>query len=867
MYCIPLDQADEIAKAGAKAFNLQRTIHRDASVPSGFVLTTEGLRVFLVGTTLLGEIEDFLKQPSDGQYSRKETFDKLCGDILRTPIPPSLEEEIESQVSRLSPNSIGLAVRSSGCLEDTERASFAGVYESFLCVSSLGDILDSIKKCWCSSWSPKAIDYSRKMGLELKVDQMAVLIQKMVPAESSGVLFTADPMTGNPWQFRVNATFGLSQDLLAAGAPTDQYVLEWDTGVILESQIAEKRRILKATPAGVEEVTLPTDAQSSNSVSGDRLQELGRLALRLDQVFDDRLDIEWAIGDNQLYVLQARPITALPEYFPHDLSEEDQQITWVLHDWHQLTDERTRLVAPLYRNIRTYEKWKRHQPDDLVLSCPAEPRELDFNWRRYRCTAWRAFRDYLPDYRSQVRWLEANEEHHRQFWERTKEEVDEEASNNHKALAGDHSLAELIPTLIATIERTEDFESRTFSAPQSMYRICAELLQEFVAEHLPGLEIENLASVTNSYTIKRANALQKLGESIVEEPVRVAFEELSVSRILPHLLDTHPDSVFVEDYRAFCWHWQFHARPVEWVGRPFPWSARLEDHHLNINAIRNTFHSRARGIREMIAQETSVRKSAEDEARAVLKGKEGSLLREFGLLLSWVQYWQPALNERGIWTRASMAAWELVWQIGVKLKDEDIVDEPEDILLFTPEQLENIANSDSVQDCRALFQKQKQEYLGNARLRAPTTLGMTRPEEVSKPTESSTHAEGQVDCSFRSGTTLVGNGMTPWQARGNALVASNIRDPGFLDQLTERDIPVCLASTLNHHEEWYTLLMTVAGLVILQDYGGGLKHVVQVAREFGVALVQLDAEPEAITSGSAIEIDGKSGTIRFLETE
>ena len=419
----------DLSFVGAKAANLGKAIELGVRVPTGLAITQQALILFLEQTDLLPKVQQLIDNYELDDKMRAADYEALRQEVLKTPIPQPVAKAVTpiAQIL-LGASSHGLAVRSSGVHEDSAKASFAGVYESVLCVSSLDDVLDSIKKCWCSSWAPKAIDYSRRLDIEPRVDQMAVLIQKAIPADSSGVLFTADPMTGNPWTFKVNATLGLSQDLLDAGAPADQYMLECDTGVVLASQIVEKGRKLIATPSGVEEVDLPADEQTTSSLSDEILQQLGQVALHLDQAFDDRLDIEWAVSEDQIHILQVRPITALPEFFPHDLSDEDQQITWERQHWHNQIDEHKRLVPPLFRNIKVWKKWLRYQPEDVVFSVPTISHELDLNWHRYFPRhPWRSFRDCLPDHQSQVKWLEDNETHQRDLWERAKREVDEEA--------------------------------------------------------------------------------------------------------------------------------------------------------------------------------------------------------------------------------------------------------------------------------------------------------------------------------------------------------------------------------------------------------------------------------------------------------
>ncbi len=151
----------------------------------------------------------------------------------------------------------------------------------------------AIRQCWCSSWSPGGVDYARRMHIDLKPASMAIIVQEMVPAERSGVIFSVDPLTGNPWRFVLNATFGLAQDLVAGDSPADQFVLDWDAGKILERKIAEKQMMLLADKSGLETVNLPFGKRRVPSLTGQMIKQLWQLALRLDRAFDRRVDVEW----------------------------------------------------------------------------------------------------------------------------------------------------------------------------------------------------------------------------------------------------------------------------------------------------------------------------------------------------------------------------------------------------------------------------------------------------------------------------------------------------------------------------------------------------------------------------------------------
>jgi len=245
---------------GAKSANLGRTMDLGLSVPAGVILTRKVLRIFLEEVGLLEMVQRVINFTDRDRESRAIVYNDLCEQVLTAPIPPVVAEAvIPISKTLLDKVSHGLAVRSSGVHEDSTIASFAGVYDSFLGLRSEEDLWMAIRRCWCGSWSPQAIDYARKMRIIIDVDGMAVLLQALVNADSAGVLFTADPRTGNPWQFAVESSFGLARDLVASTGtvPVDRFTFKWDTGEILEQHIARKAKCLMSGVEGVDTVDVP----------------------------------------------------------------------------------------------------------------------------------------------------------------------------------------------------------------------------------------------------------------------------------------------------------------------------------------------------------------------------------------------------------------------------------------------------------------------------------------------------------------------------------------------------------------------------------------------------------------------------------
>jgi pyruvate,water dikinase len=200
------------------------------------------------------------------------------------------------------------AVRSSASHEDQEGASAAGMHATVLNLTREDEVLEAIKSCWASLFRPRVLSYLRSLDEDLPVS-VGVVIQAMVPAEVSGVLFTANPLTGDTSEVVVNAAYGLGSQVVEGRVTPDTYRIDKATGQLRDQMIGSKaQQTLLEEGGGVREVDVPEVERAKPALSEQQLLNLNDLATRIEAHFGDARDVEWAIADQQVYVLQARPI-------------------------------------------------------------------------------------------------------------------------------------------------------------------------------------------------------------------------------------------------------------------------------------------------------------------------------------------------------------------------------------------------------------------------------------------------------------------------------------------------------------------------------------------------------------------------------
>ena len=205
-------------------------------------------------------------------------------------------------------------MRSSANAEDLPDLSFAGQQDTYLNVHGAETLIKAIRDCWASLWTPRAISYRHQMGIEQDIVAMAVVVQIMVPSDISGILFTANPVNGERSEFIINSSFGLGEAVVGGQVTPDTYVVDRKTFTVKERIIGPKaQKIVSSDKQGTILQDVSEHERKLSSLSEKLLKELASTALEVEDLFDGvPQDIEWAISDEKLWMLQSRPITNLP---------------------------------------------------------------------------------------------------------------------------------------------------------------------------------------------------------------------------------------------------------------------------------------------------------------------------------------------------------------------------------------------------------------------------------------------------------------------------------------------------------------------------------------------------------------------------
>jgi pyruvate,water dikinase len=305
-----IDQT-QVAAVGGKGAHLGELSHIEGvHVPAGFCVTTDAFQRIMAEAP---SIDDRFDQLSRLRPDDREAIRALSTEIRRTieeiAIPDDLAAAITRPLAQLGEQA-AYAVRSSATAEDLPTASFAGQQDTYLNVAGTAAILQHVSRCWASLFTERAVTYRLRNGLDQRKVQMAVVVQRMVFSQAAGILFTADPVTGNRKVASVEASFGLGEALVSGMVNADVYKVR--DGEVVARAVSRKQLAIYAAPSGgTQEQAIEPERQEQPALTDTQVVRLAQLGRRIEAHFGRPQDIEWGLVDDDFQIVQSRPITTL----------------------------------------------------------------------------------------------------------------------------------------------------------------------------------------------------------------------------------------------------------------------------------------------------------------------------------------------------------------------------------------------------------------------------------------------------------------------------------------------------------------------------------------------------------------------------
>jgi pyruvate,water dikinase len=872
-FVLPLSDASAgLSQVGGKGASLARMAAAGLPVPSGFHITTAAYRRFVEENGLQGQILAAVSTVTPDQPATlAEAARQIEGLFAQSAIPDDIAEAIRRAYAELGGDDLPVAVRSSATAEDLPEMSFAGQQETYLNMHGEAMVLDAVKRCWASLWTARAIGYRARHNVAQEDVSLAVVVQELVPADAAGILFTANPVTGVRDQVMINAAWGLGEAIVGGQVTPDTVVVDKASGVITKQEIAEKDVMTVRTQIGTQEQPVPAGQRTQAVLSLAQAASLARIGMQIEDLYGQPMDIEWALHDGRISIVQARPITALPD-LPKSTAEPQvtQTADWKLPNpkgkyWRaSVVELLPDPLSPLFASLglpawsRAMETFMRSlgmagMMSDLLLTSingyayygmsltPVQTTKLVLAMPRFLVA-------FIPLLRTvRARW--------------------QEARSRYAEVVNHWQVMDLATTSAADLLNG----ARDITAEAAQYYLSVQ------SGILPGAYMsELLFTLVYNRFLKRRNAPSALTFVLGFDSMPIQAEESLYDlaqwvRGQPELT-TQLANMSGEQFTAAYYEQLTHTAAVDGTWAEF-WQ-RLADHLARFgHAIYDLDFAKAlladdpasalETLRFFLRDEAPdpyVRQATAKDAReqatqTMLNRLRGLRLRLFRSLVESAQRFAPlredALADAGLgWPVLR----RMLHEIGRRLTEAGVIDVPDDVFWLTLDELQEAATAlDAGQpptNNRALIAERHTTW--------ESQRGLTPP--VALPPKSGARFLG-IDFSGMmpartdqaAGNMIKGVGASPGRISGPARV---IHGPEEFGQMRQGDILVARITT----PAWTPLFALASGVVT--DVGGPLSHSSIVAREYHIpAVLGTGVATARLHSGQHITVDGDMGLV------
>src|SRR5215216_2833915 len=859
---------DDIALAGGKGANLGELSRAGLPVPPGFVLTTAAYDAFVEANEIGDAIVALASVPqADDPAAFEEVAQRIHALFAGGKVPERMAEEIRASYEKLDEDlETAVAVRSSATAEDLAGASFAGQQETFLNVRGADALMQAVKNCWASLWTARAMAYRARQGIALETVSLAVIVQEMVPSEAAGVMFTANPANGHRNEVVVSAAWGLGESVVSGSVTTDDIVVDKHSGRVISRDTADKEVMTVYAESGTEEQPVPEARRREEVLDDEVVAELVSYGVRIEDHYETPQDIEWALSDGELFILQARPITALPDLMadpPTDWSVPDPKAMYVRASIvEQMPDPLSPLFADLAdgsvtRSLRTlmnellgsdtlregdlglptvngYAYYYYKMSAFLRISAKALP-ALPYLYGSGKASGVRRWREYSrPRYRETVGGWEAK--------------PPEDLPAN-ELLAGARELLEAgaeyytsVQTIIPLAASSETLFTAFYNRlvrregepPPQTFLLGFDSMPIQAEKSLYDLAIWSREHPDLARALAGTPSEQILDLLYAEEPLSAVDTEVWNewrSRFQAHL-NRYGHTVYNLDF----------VKPVP-ADEPAPLFDTLK------------FYLRGEGQNPHERQRRTAARR-EEATHAVLERLDAPRRNLLSRLLEWAQGVAPvredALADVGLGWPVMR---RMLLELGRRLTEAGVVEKPADVFWLCRDEVEKMAASlDATETQLASLtdtvEQRKMLWRGQRRVTPPQLLPKGSWVEVFRRWMPAVSEE-------QTGDTIKGVAASAGQITAPACVLSGLEDFG---QMQSGEVLVAVITT----PAW-TSLFAMASAVVT-DVGGPLSHSSIVAREYGIpAVLGTGVATRRIRSGQNVRVDGDAGTVTLLD--
>jgi phosphohistidine swiveling domain-containing protein len=866
-YTLPLDDPQAtLAVAGGKGASLARLCRAGLPVPGGFHVTTAAYRLFVEANGLQAQILEVLGGADPDLPDSLESCSKAIRALFeQNETPPEVAGDIARAYDGLSGQSPSVAVRSSATAEDLPGLSFAGQQETYLNIHGPAAVIEAVQRCWASLWTSRAIGYRIRHGIDQSEISLAVVVQLLVPAETAGIMFTANPVTGARGEAVLSAAWGLGEAVVGGLVTPDTLTVDKATGQLLSRETADKQVKTVRTELGTEEQPVPGTLRRVPVLSDDQAAELVRLGVQIETLYDQPVDVEWAWVDGHFSIVQARPITALPE------PELAPPTEWPMPDpkGHymraSIVDLMPDPVTPLFATtaFQAYEKGIARGMADITRSVPVLSAPMvtingyvysDANYSLGM--TWWMLTVMLPNFPRMMRDGVA-------YWREHGRAPYLETARHWESQA----LSELSATsLLEGAHELVDAAMRNLTAQMIWMGACAgsEMLFTRVYDKMVKRDGDPDATTFlvgwDSTPIHAEKSLYDLATWCGErDTLSTALLDTPSEQVLAWLENGEsPPNVAADHWQHFRERFLAHVQRFGHIiydldfGKALP----LDDPTPMLETVK--LHLRGQGT-DPYERQQSLESRRVQSTEHVLQRTKRLRRWAFTTTLRWAQR-LSSIREDGL---ADIGLGypilrRILREIGQRLVDAQALEHPDDVFWLQDDELVGIVSALDKGEPVPSMAAHAQERRAFSRAAARATPPPVLPPSKRKVLGISIEGAVAVDADSQAGDTLKGAGTSTGQVTAPACVLQGPEDFGNMQPGT---VLVAKATT----PAWTPLFAMAAAVVT--DIGGPLSHGSIVAREYGIpAVMGTGVATRRIRSGQTVTVDGSQGLV-FLDRE
>jgi pyruvate,water dikinase len=832
-------------------------------VPPGFHIATDAYRRYVVENHLGDAI---LSAAAQAQADDPVTLDRAAAQIqsliAQGTVPGDIAEAIRQWYGGLGAD-VPVAVRSSATAEDLPGMSFAGQLETYLNVRGGDNVIEAVRRCWASLWTGRAIGYRLRQRIQPQDVGIAVVVQRLVQAEAAGVVFTMNPVTGARDELMINAGWGLGESILSGRVTPDTLMVNKQTGAIASQQIARKDVMTVRCDEGTREEPVPAGQRQRAALEPAQAAELARLSVKIEQLYGQAMDIEWALCEGRTYIVQARPVTALSK--PRATLEWKTPRAGARYMRSSVAELLPEPLSPLFATVAV-PRWSEAT---RVLMAQAMGRAgdavalvtiHDYAYYEMALTAWQWARLLVSMLvrgprmvrmlrSAEARWAEETHPHYAHVaGEWTRREL--AATPGRELLAGARAIVEAAAHHYASIQHVLGAANVSEALFTGVYnRFLKRPNDPPAATFLLGFDSVPIRAEKSLYDL--ATWARGQGE-LAEYLARTKGKDLAVAYESP--------SAPIAD--AESWR-EFSGRLAEHLNRfghavydlDFAKSLPAEDPVSLLETLKYFVTGQGHDPYQRQAAAAAAREQA---TRSLCARLSGLRARGFRRLLGWAQRCAPLRED----TLADVGlGWpvlrRMLREVGRRMVAEGALEERDQVFWLKWEELEAAARAldaaHPVEDYRRAIAERRETWKREQAVTPPVAL----------PLKGGARMFG-IDLSRwmparsgqREGSVIRGIGASPGRVTGTACV---IHGPEEFDQMKPGGILVAKITT----PAWTPLFALASGIVT--DVGGPLSHSSIVAREYGIpAVLGTGVATERIRGGQHITVDGDGGVVTMI---